>query len=495
MSHYYVCCDLGSENARVTLGTLERGRLTIGEISRFKNVTQRDKDALQWDIGSLFQDTLSALWETGRFDEPVDSVSCTSWSGDYLLFDSGGALIGPVYHGDNRSGRRGMEEVMSRVELETIYRETGVASAPGNTLFQLGGEKGRRLRRAARLLPVADAFNYLLSGVPCVEVSQASATQLFNPVTRDWSQRMLEALRLSPELLPPVVASGTELGALSPGIASQTGLLEARVVASCSHEIAAAIMGLPTATDDCWAYLNIGSDSQMGTQLPRPIISRESRELDFTNELGHGGVVRFSKRMPGLWLLEECRRAWKERDRELDGDVLMHLAACSEPFESLLNPADECFYSGDDLPTKIQEYCRRTGQTVPRKPGAIARCILESLALYSRTTMEQLERITGRKFTHVHLIGNASNSLLNHFTANALQLPLIVAPPDATTAGNVLVQAMALGHVKSLEEGRAILRDSFKTQSINPHAVVWQSAYDRFAELGTVQDASQAVAA
>lgn len=493
MSNFYVCCNLGSENARVTLGTLRKGSLTMGEICRFKNVPLQDKDSDQWDIPQLFQQTLGGLREIGRFDEPVDSISCTSWADDYLLFDSGGSLITPSYRCDARKLNRGMEEVLARIEWEAIYRETGVSQMQSNTLFQLGAETGKRLRRASRMLPVADAFNYLLTDVPRVEMSQASSTQLYNPVTRDWSPSLVKALGLSRDFLPPVVTAGTELGGLKPEIAKDTGLKDARVFASCSHEIASALMGLPVEEDENWGYLSFGLFSVIGTNLARPIISRESRERNFTNELGYGGSVRFSQRMAGMWLLDECRRSWKERDRELDADVVMHLAACAEPFESLINPSDASFLTPGDMPSKIQQFCRRTGQTVPHKPGAIARCILESLALQYRRTLRELESTTGKTLSRVYLLGDTSNSLLNHFTANALQIPVVVAPPDATAIGNVMVQALALGHVGSLSEARAIVRSSFKTQTINPHAAVWNSAFNRFAELGLTREDSLAL--
>ena len=492
MSFFYVSCNLGSENAHVSTGTLHKGALTMGEISRFKNVPLKEKDADHWDIQHLYQHTLGGLREIGRYEEPVDSISCTSWADDYLLFDSGGSLITPSYRCDARTSTQGMNEVLSKVEWETIYRETGVTQVPSNTLFQLGGETWRRMRRAHHLMPVADAFNYLLTGVPCVEVSQASATQLYNPVTKGWSERLAKALRLSRDLLPPVVTAGTELGALKPEIAKETGLHDTRVLASCSHEIAAALMGMPVANEEDWGYLSLGRYSVMGTQLARPIISCESRDLNFTNELGYGGMVRFSRRMAGFWLLEECRRSWKEGDKELDTDVVMHLAACSEPFECLINPSDSSFLEPGDMPSKIKDFCRRTGQHVPHKPGAIVRCILESLALQYRKMLKELEATTGKSLSHVYLFGDISNSLLNHFTANALQIPLVIAPPDVTDIGNVMVQALALKHVKSLEQAREILRNSFKTEVISPHAAVWNSAYDRFAELA-VESASVAV--
>jgi rhamnulokinase len=372
-----------------------------------------------------------------------------------------------------------VDHVLSKVPWETVYEETGVQSSANSTLFQLGAEKSKRLHRNHRLMPVADGFNFLLAGVPSVEMSSASTTQLFNPVTKTWSERLLQALRLPPEMFPRVVAAGTRLGRLRPEICKATGLDEPLVVTSCSHELAAALAGLPVVPGENWTYLQTGKWSSMGTQLHGPIINDVSREWSYTHEVGFGGAVHFSKTLHGLWLLDECRRFWKEKDREIDGDLLMHLATASEPFESLVDLADPSFQTGGDIPLKIQAFCKNTGQPVPRKPGPVARCLLESLALMYRRTLFELEYVTGRQFNRLFLLGNSGNSLLNHFTANALQIPVTIVPSNMTAIGNIVVQAMALGHIQSLDEAREIVRNSFKMETIIPHAAAWEAAYNR----------------
>ena len=376
-----------------------------------------------------------------------------------------------------------MQKVLSIVPKETLYQETGVCPRPANTLFQLGAEKARRLSRAQHLLPVADAFNYLLSGVPRLEKSMASTTQLYNPITQNWSDRLLNALELPPKLLPPLVSAGTELGPLRPEIAKISGLEDARVVASCSHETAAALAGLPIRPGEGWAYLRLGSSASMGTEIAQPIITEASRERSFSNETGYGGAIHFSKQTVGLWILEECRRFWKEKDREIDDSLLTHLAGSAPPFDSLINPADPRFLTPGDMPLKIQAFCRETRQTVPRKPGPIIRCVLESLALQCRKTLNEIEDLTGRQIARLYLMNGSANALLNHFTANAVRRPLVVVPADAAAIGNVIVQALALGHMQSLEQAREIVRNSFKTETLLPYATAWDAASERLAQL------------
>jgi rhamnulokinase len=483
MSNFYVACDLSAERGRVSLGSLNQGSLTVSEVRRFPNRPVQDKDSLQWNIPYLYQETLEGLRAIGVYEEAVDSISFDSWAADYLLFESDSSLITPTFHHSDPRSREGMQRVLSKVPHETLYQETGVCPMPANTLFQLGAERSRRLSRAKYLLPVADAFNYLLAGVPRFEMSLASTTQLYNPVTRSWSNRLLHALDLPPALLPPLVPAGTELGPLRPDLAQTLGLEDTQVVTSCSHETAAALAGLPVSPGESWAYLQLGSWAVMGAEVANPIITDTSRALKFTNEAGYGGSVRFSKQSLGLWILEECRRYWKEKDREIDDTLLSHLAGSAPPFDSLINPADPRFAEPGDMPLKIQAFCRETNQSVPRKPGPIIRCVLESLALQYRKTLREIEQLTGRQTARVYLLNSSSHALLNHFIANALRLPLVIAPADLTSIGNVVVQALALGHIKSLDQAREIVRNSFKAETLVPYAAAWDAAYERLSQL------------
>lgn len=483
MSRYFVACDLGEERGRVMLGTLHKDYLTISEIHRFPNWPVKDRGSVRWDIDQLYQETLTGLREVGAYDEPVDSISCSSWAGAYLLFHSDASYIPPTYHHADPRTESGRKQVLAKTPWASIYEETGVSNSTSSTLFQLAAEKSRRLRQADHLMPVADGFNFLLSGAPCVEISSASTTQLYNPATKAWSELLLHALRLPPKLLPPVVPAGTKLKPLRPEIAATTRLEDAQIIASCSDEFAAALVGLPVQDGEEWACLRLGSDAVIGTELAEPLIAERSRELNFTHTMGYKGSVLLHKQTAGLWIVEECRRFWAGTDHGLDDCVLAHLTSGAEPLESLIDLDDPRFATPGDMPLKIQAYCRETRQTVPRKPGPVLRCVLESLALHYRKTLDQIALLSGRQFTRLYLLGDARNSLLNHFIAYALQIPVVIAPADSTAIGNVIVQALVLGHIKSLAQARQILRQSFKSVTIIPHASVWSSAYDRLMEL------------
>lgn len=483
MDNFYVACELGAERSRVLMGNLRQGRLTITEAHHFQNPPLEENAFRTWNIPEIYREMLAGLREIANYEEAISSISCHSWGGDFMVFDPDGSLGTPVCRPSEAKLVAGMEEFFSQVPWETVYGETGVIWQPDNTLFQLMSEKSRQLKRAGLLLPLADGFNFILSGVPRVEMSLAGTTQLFNPQTGTWSERLLAAARLSSKMLPRLVPPGINLGTMQATVAKEAGLDNVQVVAACSHELMAALAGLPVAANENWAFIRHGDWALMGTEIAEPIVNDVTRELQFSNQIGLGGSTSFHKRIMGFWILEECERYWRAQDREIDRNVLIHFAGSSKPFESLVDLTDPRFQTPGDMPLKIQEFCRETNQSIPRKPGQITRCILESLAFLHRKTLGEIEALTGRKITKVFVLDGQANSVLNHFTANALQLPVVVIPPGSGAAGNLMVQAMAQGHVTTLAEARTILSNSIKTKTIVPHTQVWDEAYARLTDL------------
>lgn len=478
----YLACDLGTDEGRVSLGTLDKGRLNISTLRRFPNNPTREDDSVQWDIPDLFQHLTDSLGEVARTQETVNSVSCCSWGEDYLLFDDSGALITPVGSPSSKSMAKSMAKLLAKVSLETLYQETGAQPTTYSTLVQLTAEKSRRLSVTDKLLPVADGFNYLLSGEARAEASAASTTQLYNPTHGGWSARLIHETKLPPKIFPQVVPGGTVLGPLRQEIAEQTNIEDVEVVTSCSNQTAATMAGIPVEPGVNWAYLQMGTHSVIGTELPQVLLTEMALANGFTNEVGYGGTIRFSKPTVGFWILQECQRYWADRGEDLDLDMMMHLAGVSDPFESLIDPTASIFLTPDDMPQKIKAYCREAGQPIPRKPGPIIRCVLESIALYYRKAVDEIEMVTGRKINKLYILpgkGGARHPLLNNFIANALQIPVVLCPEETTATGNVIVQAAALKHIQSLAEGRELARQMLRCDTVQPYAGVWDKAFER----------------
>ena len=486
MTVRYLACDLGAESGRLMLATLDEGKLSLEEIHRFaNNLIHQDDGSLHWNIPEILSEVKAGLKKAGARGTGIAGFSVDSWGVDYVLFDEAGALMSPTFCYRDPRTERGVKAAYEKTDWETIFNETGIQFMPLNTLFQLMAEPPERLERAELILGVGDGIHFLLSGGRIIEESMASTFQLYNPRTRGWSDKLIETLGLPRRIFPEITPSGKCLGPLLPDVAEEAGLHEVAVIAGCTHDTGAAVAAAPATGEKPWAYISSGTWSLMGTELESPIVTDACRELNFTNEIGHGGSVRLLKNIIGLWLIQECRRQWQRDGHDYDYAELTTLAEDAEPFASLIDPTDARFVAPGDMPGKISAYCRETNQPEPKAPGAVVRCALESLALLYGRTFRQIETLIERPIERLHIVGGgAKNRLLNQLTANAVGAPTVAGPAEATAAGNALLQAVALEHVASLADARKVVRDSFALETYAPEdADKWKAAEERFAGL------------
>lgn len=479
----YIACDLGAESGRVILGALADGKLTLEEIHRFPTGASRIQGSMRWNVLRIFEELKAGLRKVAAKGTPAAGVSVDSWGVDYALFNARQPLLSLPYHYRDSRTERTYPRAMEKAGL--IFSETGIQFMTINTLYHLIAdveENADVLGVADQFLNIADYLNYLFSGVARSEVSLASTTQMFSPVAGDWSNALIDAFSLPRKLFPQIVGSGTKLGPLLPELCSEMGLSGVEVVATCSHDTGAAVAAVPAKRGDDWAYLSSGTWSLIGVELPEPLINDAAREMNFTNEAGYGGTTRFHKNIVGLWLLQESRRAWAREGKAQEYAAIMQLAEKAEPFRSLIDPNDERFVRPDDMPKAIADFCHESGQPAPKTVGQFGRCILESLALLYRGTLADLEQLTGRSISRLHIVGGGSQSaLLNQFAANATGRTVLAGPVEATATGNVLIQAIALGHLDSLEALREVVKNSFSIQQYQPQpGSGWQQAIERF---------------
>jgi rhamnulokinase len=482
---YYIACDLGAESGRVMLGRLEDGRLTLEEMHRFPSAAVRVLGSLRWDVLRIFEELKTGLRKVAERHVSVASLSVDSWGVDYVLLNAVHPVLSPPFHYRDARTESTYERVRKDVGSELIFAETGIQFMPINTIYHLVSDVEKSpalLELADCFLTIGDYFNYLFSGIPRVDESNASTTQLYNPRTRSWSQVLIERCGFPPKIFPPVVPPGTVLGPLLPEVAAETGLQDVQVVATCSHDTGAAVAAVPAEEGEDWAYLSSGTWSLLGLELPQPLISEKVRERNFTNEAGFGGTTRFLKNIVGLWILQESRREWARQGMELDYASLTREAENAEPFRSLIDPRAIRFLKPGEMPQKITLFCAETGQSAPETPGQFVRCIFESLALLYRVTLEELEQLSGRTIRRLHIVGGGSQSaLLDQFAASATGRRVVAGPAEATAIGNVLLQAIALGQLGSLATLRQVVRDSFALHTFEPIAPeAWAGAYQRF---------------
>lgn len=479
--------DLGAESGRTVLGTLEGQHLSIRELNRFPNGMVDLLGHLHWNVVQLFEEIKRglSLCASEVTTEPA-SIGVDTWGVDFGLLASDGSLLGLPYGYRDPGNLEAMEEFLRRVPRERVYELTGIQFIQVNSLFQLFRmvrDESPLVEAASDLLFMPDLFNYLLTGVKRNESTIASTSQLYNPIEREWEEELFAALGISRDIMQEVVPPGTVLGAVGAAIRRETGLGEAPVIATTGHDTAAAVAAAPAEGKE-WAYISSGTWSLMGVESETPIITPQSLEGNFTNEGGVENTSRVLRNIAGLWLVRQCREAWAS-DRLYSYQELGEMALSAPPFEALIDPDHADFMNPTDMPEAIRGVCRQAGQRAPETPAEFVRCILESLALKYRLVIDQLRAIYPHSIERIHVIGGGSqNEVLCQFTADAADLPVIAGPAEATAIGNLLVQAMGLGYVKSLAEIRDIVRSSFPVVRYEPqHSSAWESAYERFREL------------
>ena len=483
----FLAFDLGAESGRAMLGSLRDGRLDIRELHRFPNAMASLRGHLHWDIVQLFQEMKRAMTICASEVTPQpESIAVDTWGVDFGLLASDGSLLGfPYAYRDSRT-HGAMAQFFQRVPRERIYELTGIQFLPLNSLFQLFAmvrDGSPLLAAAADLLFMPDLFNYLLTGEKQTEFTFATTSQLYNPVKAGWEVELLDALGVSPDIMQDIVPPGTVIGTLDDEASRETGLARVPVVATASHDTAAAVAAAPAQGRD-WAYISSGTWSLMGVESAEPIITERSRDFNFTNEGSVGGTFRVLKNIMGLWLLRQCRQAWQGERSYTYGD-LTELAQSAAPFAALIEPDHPDFLSPPDMPEAIRAFCRRTGQREPETPAHFTRCIFESLALKYRLVLDQVRQVYPHPVNRLHVFGGgARNELLCQLTADAVGIPVIAGPTEATAVGNLLVQALALGDIASFADIRAVVRESFPVREHEPDQTGdWDAAYARFQEL------------
>ncbi len=480
MSAQFLAFDLGAESGRAIVGRLRTGVLDIREVHRFPNEPVRQNGALNWDILRLWLEMRRALDRTSGTG--LESLGVDTWGCDYALVGEQGHLVQNPFHYRDRRTDGIHDEVFHRVPADEIYAVTGIQFLAFNTLFQLYAacrDTPKVIESASTFVTVPDLLNYWLTGRLACEYTNATTTQFVDARSRSWATGLLTQLGIPTRLLPALIEPGTVVGQL--GADACRALAGTRVVAPACHDTGSAVASIEGGGRR--AFISSGTWSLLGTEVPAPIITPRSRELNFTNEGGVCGTTRLLKNIAGMWLLQACRRQWSAEGQDLDYQELLSAADVdSLAFKVLFNPDHPSFLHPPDMVAAIRDFCRDTDQAQPETPAAFTRAILESLAFKYRFVIESLEELTGQPVEEIQIVGGGSrNRLLNQFTADATGRTVVSGPVEATALGNIAMQMVGTGAVSTLAEARRIIDRSFPVERFEPRDQDrWNSHYRRF---------------
>ena len=484
---HYLAIDLGAESGRTIIGSLLNDKLTLSETHRFANGPVCLTDGIHWDVLRLWSEIKSGIAATVKNGMKLDGIGLDTWGVDFALLDKNNSLLSnPFHYRDERTDGM-LDEAFRRISRADIFSNTGIQFMQINTLYQLlamSVQKSPLFDVAMTFVTIPDLFNYWLSGEITNEFTNATTTQCLDPRKRDWATDVLNVMKIPTHLFKPITDSGTQLGTLLKPVAEETGASGVRIVVPACHDTGSAVVAVPAQNQD-FAWISSGTWSIMGAEVREPCLTENALEYNFTNEGGVFGTWRLSKNIMGLWLAQECKRMWAHQGDDLSYDVITRMASEAKPFLAVIDPDDNRFLHPGDMSERIQNYCAETNQVVPQTNGEIIRVVLESIALKYRWVLERLEELAGKPFAPIHIIGGGTkNRLLNQFAADATNRVVVTGPVEATAIGNVLMQAIGLEHLGSLNDARAVVRASFDVEEYHPtHNDGWDEAYSKLLAL------------
>lgn len=483
MTKRVLAFDFGASSGRAIIGCFDGDKITLEEVHRFSNDPVSVGGTVYWDVLRLFYEIKQGIIKA-KIAGGFDSIGIDTWGVDFGLIDSEGKLMeNPVHYRDARTVGL-VDEAFKTMPKEKLYGITGIQFMELNTLFQLISLKKYRpwmLERADKMLFMPDLFGYMLTGKMCAEYSIASTSQVIDLDKKTWSKEILDAFGIKESVFAPLVQPGTVLGELSKEVCEECGVDPVPVISVCGHDTQSAITSVPCQDGD-FAFLSSGTWSLFGTELDKPIVNETSMNINITNEGGFDGSTGFLKNIIGLWLIQESRRQWKREGKEYSYADLEKLALAAEPFKCFIDPDAPEFVPHGNIPERVREFCRKTGQYVPETVGEIMRCIYESLAMKYRLTFEKLRECTERDYHVIHVIGGGTkDGLLCQMTANSCDRTVKAGPIEATVMGNVAVQLMSDGSVKNIGQARKIVADSSELKTFEPKDTdKWAGAYEDF---------------
>ncbi len=480
MKHSFFAVDLGATSGRTILGSFTDEGLELEILNRFPNHLIEVNGHFFWDIYALYHSIIEGMKLAAARDVQITSIGIDTWGVDFVCVGKDGHLLRQPYSYRDPHTTGAPEKFFSRVPRSKVYGVTGIQVMNFNSLFQLDTlrrNEDSALQAADKILFMPDALSYMFTGEMVTEYTIATTAQLVDAQTRRLSPELLSAVGLTEEHFGRFVYPGEKVGVLTEEVQRMTGLGAIPVIAVAGHDTGSAVAAVP-ALDRNFAYLSSGTWSLMGVEADAPVITPETEQLNFTNEGGVEGTIRLLKNICGMWLLERCRAGWGETSYP----ELIAEAEAAQPFRSLINPDDELFANPADMEQAIAEYCNRTHQPMPENRGQVVRCIFESLALRYRQVLENLRSLSPRPIETLHVIGGGSqNELLNRFTANAVGIPVVAGPSEATAIGNVMVQAMAAGEASGISAMRQLIHRSIPLKTYQPQDTEnWDIAYMHF---------------
>lgn len=475
MGKKHIAIDLGASNGRVIVGNLENLEI----IHRFVTRNIKIKESLYWNFFEIYSEILVGLKKAfEKYPDDIDSIGIDCWGVDYSLIDEKGTLVSPIYHYRDNRTKKIIDEVNEKVGGKSnLFLNTGIAYQPFNTVYQLYSHKKEHpesFNAAKHYLALPDLLTFWLTGKLINERTHASTTQLYDTEKKDWSWKIIERLDLPKSLFGKIVDSGTIVGSLTKNLIEMFNLRhDVVVVAVGSHDTASAVAATPHVDNSIPLYLSSGTWSLLGVEIDEPLINEKVMNSGFTNEIAFNGKVRFLQNIMGMWIQQECIRCWEKEGYKLDFKVLDQETIDEKDYPGYINPQEEIFLAPSNanstMISRVAENCKKFGFEPPITKGQYMVAIYRGLALSYSKAIKVLEEIHNVKFDTLHILGGgAKNKIVNQWTSDYCKIEVTSGPIEATALGNILVQMLALDEIKTIKEGRFLIKKFYNIKRYFP---------------------------
>ena len=485
----YLAFDLGASSGRAIIGKIDSGKLSLSEVHRFQNGPVEKNGSLYWDYAALCSELVTGLAKALEIEGDLDGIAIDTWGVDYVLFDREKNVVRPPYNYRDDRTIKAEKQVRTILSDSEIYACTGIQKMELNTIYQLYAHKMEHPEELENtvFLTIPDALAFHLGGNFTAEYTHASTTGLLDPVKREWCWELIDKLGLPRSIFPEIVSPCTVGGFVSEELQKKLSCRAIPIYKVGSHDTASAVAAVPAPEQGNWAYLSAGTWALLGAEIDSPSITAAGEKAHFTNEGGLEGKIRYLTNIMGSWLFQETKRIWNEAGKDVSFEDISNMAKASEQCKYLIDPNSSVFLTPGDMPQRIRDFCRNSGQTGELSDGEAARAIYDSLALYFKNKLAFLEELLGVKYAAFNIVGGGTKDrLLMQLTSDALGIPVIAGPVEATATGNIIAQAIASGAVKNQAHGRKIITDSLEVKTYHPDAAsnaAFKSAEKRFAGL------------
>lgn len=448
---YHLAIDIGASSGRHIIGEINN-ELSLKEIHRFSISVNEIDGYLRLNLNKLLKDIDDGLKKAAELEIEISTIGIDTWGVDFVALDSNDLVISsPMFYRDKIFSNE-LNRYTKENDLYELYKKTGIQIQGFNTYFQLNclNESYKNLE-VDNILLLPDYLNFYLTKVKGLEFTNATTTQCLLKNSLD--------INHSHGHLFNKMIKNRKLGSL---YSQKYGFINnPQVISVASHDTASAHVSVPSVDNDV-LFISSGTWSLIGTNVDTPVTSKLAFEYNYSNEGSYDGTYRLQKNIMGLWIIQNIKKEYEKYSFEQIAN-----AAYKSNITSVIDCNDVRFLNPNNMCEEIKNFCIQTEQQIPKTINDFAKIAYKSLAIAYCQAIDEIESITGISYESIYIVGGGANAnLLNEYTKRISNKKVFVFKNEASSIGNILVQAIENGNIKNLKQARLLVANSFEIEEI-----------------------------